>query len=102
MSAIYIVGAARTPIGAFAGGLKDIPAHRLGSIAIGEALRRAGIAPDFGRRSHYGLRPPGRPGPGARPTTSRNQRRGSLTPRRPGPSTNCVGPDSRPFAWPAR
>jgi acetyl-CoA C-acetyltransferase len=38
---IVIAGAARTPIGAFSGALAGIPAHRLGEIAIREALSRA-------------------------------------------------------------
>lgn len=40
---VVIVGAARTPIGRFLGGLAGIPAPRLGSIVIAEAIRRAGI-----------------------------------------------------------
>ncbi|HEY9163717.1 MAG TPA: acetyl-CoA C-acetyltransferase [Magnetovibrio sp.] len=38
-----IVSAARTPIGAFLGGLATLPAHELGAIAIVEALKRAGV-----------------------------------------------------------
>lgn len=38
-----IVAAARTPIGSFCGILKDVPATRLGAIAINGALERAGI-----------------------------------------------------------
>jgi len=38
-----ILSAARTPIGRFQGGLSAVPAPRLGSVAIGEALRRAGV-----------------------------------------------------------
>ena len=45
MSAV-ILGAARTPIGAFLGGLAPISAPQLGSIAIKCALERAGIKPD--------------------------------------------------------
>lgn len=40
---IVIVGAARTPIGAYLGGLKTVPAGELGAIALNEALKRAGI-----------------------------------------------------------
>jgi acetyl-CoA C-acetyltransferase len=43
---IVIVSAARTPIGAFNGAFAGVPAHELGSIAIGAALERGGIAPD--------------------------------------------------------
>src|SRR5207244_9691729 len=39
-------GAARTPIGAFLGGLAPLTAPKLGSIAIKCALERAGVAPD--------------------------------------------------------
>lgn len=43
---IVIVSAARTPIGAFQGGLKSFQATELGGIAIAEALNRAGLSPD--------------------------------------------------------
>jgi acetyl-CoA C-acetyltransferase len=42
---VVIVSAARTPVGSFNGGLSTVPAHELGSIAIKEALSRAGVAP---------------------------------------------------------
>ncbi len=45
MSGSYLLGACRTPIGKFLGGLSSLPAPQLGSIAIEEALRRAGIQP---------------------------------------------------------
>lgn len=38
-----IVSACRTPIGSFMGTLSSLPAPRLGAIAIGEAIRRAGL-----------------------------------------------------------
>jgi acetyl-CoA C-acetyltransferase len=41
---IVIVGAARTPVGAFGGTLSSLPAHDLGKVAIVEALKRAGVA----------------------------------------------------------
>jgi acetyl-CoA C-acetyltransferase len=40
---IVIVGAARTPVGAFNGALASLPAHELGKVAIKAALERAGI-----------------------------------------------------------
>lgn len=40
-----IVSAVRTPIGRFGGALKDIDSGTLGSIAITEAIKRAGIEP---------------------------------------------------------
>jgi acetyl-CoA C-acetyltransferase len=45
MTDIVIASAARTPVGAFNGGLASLPAHKLGEIAIAEALRRAGVDP---------------------------------------------------------
>ena len=44
MSDVIIASAARTPIGAFAGGLSSVPAHYLGEVAIRAALERAGVA----------------------------------------------------------
>jgi acetyl-CoA C-acetyltransferase len=43
---VVIVGAARTPIGAFQGALSKLTAPQLGSIAIKAALERAGVAPE--------------------------------------------------------
>ncbi|HJO72514.1 MAG: acetyl-CoA C-acetyltransferase [Rhodospirillales bacterium] len=43
MTDIVITGAARTPIGAFSGGLSGVPAHELGQVAIVEALNRAQV-----------------------------------------------------------
>src|SRR2546421_6749870 len=44
-----VLSACRTPIGSFGGALKDFSAVDLGSIAIGEAIRRAGVsAADLG------------------------------------------------------
>jgi acetyl-CoA C-acetyltransferase len=40
---IVIVGAARTPVGAFNGAFGNLPAHELGSVAIKAALQRAGV-----------------------------------------------------------
>jgi acetyl-CoA C-acetyltransferase len=41
-----IVAAVRTPVGKYGGGLRDRTAVDLGAVAIGEAVRRAGVAPD--------------------------------------------------------
>src|SRR5262245_10519442 len=41
---VFVVGAARTPIGKFLGGLSGLKASDLGAVAIREALRRAGVA----------------------------------------------------------
>jgi acetyl-CoA C-acetyltransferase len=43
---LFVVGAARTPIGAFLGGLSPLPAPRLGAAAIKAALERARVAPE--------------------------------------------------------
>ncbi len=45
MQDIVIVGAVRTPIGAFQGALAGLPAHRLGARALAAACERAGVAP---------------------------------------------------------
>lgn len=46
MTEVYILGATRTAIGGLMGSLKSVPAHKLGSIAIKEALARAGVKPE--------------------------------------------------------
>ncbi len=43
---VVIVGAARTPVGAFLGSLSSLPAPRLGAVAIKAALERAGVRPE--------------------------------------------------------
>jgi acetyl-CoA C-acetyltransferase len=45
MPAAVIASAVRTPIGAFLGSLSELPAPRLGAVAIAEAVRRARIEP---------------------------------------------------------
>ncbi len=40
-----IVSATRTAVGKFGGGLKDMPATKLGAIVVSEAIRRAGVPP---------------------------------------------------------
>jgi acetyl-CoA C-acetyltransferase len=42
---IVIAGAARTPIGAFNGAFASLKAHELGTVAVAEALKRAGVDP---------------------------------------------------------
>src|SRR6202000_2811174 len=42
---VVIVAAVRTPIGSFGGALKDLPATRLGAVAIEGALKKAGVQP---------------------------------------------------------
>ncbi len=43
MEEVVVLSAVRTPIGAYLGGLKDIPASKLGAVAIAEAVKRAGV-----------------------------------------------------------
>src|SRR4051812_3064883 len=42
---VFLLSAARTPIGKFLGELADVPAPRLGAAALAEALKRANVAP---------------------------------------------------------
>ncbi|MCP4070755.1 MAG: hypothetical protein GY742_03310 [Hyphomicrobiales bacterium] len=44
MTDVVIAGAARTPVGAFTGGLSSMSASQLDSIAIQAALKRSGVA----------------------------------------------------------
>lgn len=46
MKEIVILSAVRTAVGKFGGSLSTIPAEKLGSIVIAEALRRAGVSPE--------------------------------------------------------
>ncbi|MBP7147087.1 MAG: acetyl-CoA C-acetyltransferase [Acidobacteria bacterium] len=45
MESTVIVSACRTPVGRFLGALAPVPAPRLGALAVGEAVRRAGVDP---------------------------------------------------------
>lgn len=47
MREVYILGACRTAIGTYGGSLKDVPAAKLGSTVIKEALNRASVAPEL-------------------------------------------------------
>ncbi|HLY35401.1 MAG TPA: acetyl-CoA C-acetyltransferase [Candidatus Limnocylindria bacterium] len=46
MSEVFILSAARTPIGRFGGGLSTTPATRLGATAVRAAVERAGVSPE--------------------------------------------------------
>ena len=46
MNEVVIAGAARTPIGTFGGSLAEVPATRLGAVAIAGALERAKVKPE--------------------------------------------------------
>jgi acetyl-CoA C-acetyltransferase len=43
---VVLLGGCRTAIGTFGGALKDVSAVELGTLAVAEAIRRAGVAPD--------------------------------------------------------
>jgi acetyl-CoA C-acetyltransferase len=47
MREVVIASAARTPIGSYGGTLKDSTAVALGAVAVKEAIKRAGIAPEM-------------------------------------------------------
>jgi len=48
MQEAVIVSGARTPVGSFGGTLKSVPAVELGSLAINEAVKKAGLRPVVG------------------------------------------------------
>ena len=49
---VVIVGAIRTPIGAYKGSLKDVKAHQLGSTVINEVLKKSKIGWKFAPTDH--------------------------------------------------
>jgi acetyl-CoA C-acetyltransferase len=50
MSEVAIVSGVRTAIGAFGGSLKEVPVVNLGALVIREALKRAGLRPEAGKK----------------------------------------------------
>src|ERR1041385_6244519 len=46
MKEVFIVSAARTPIGTFGGGLSTVSATQLGAVAVKAAVEKAGIKPE--------------------------------------------------------
>src|SRR5947199_4115618 len=46
MADAFLLSAARTPVGKYLGAFADVPAPKLGAVAVAEALRRAQVAPD--------------------------------------------------------
>lgn len=56
---IFIVGAKRTPFGAFCGSLKNHSATELATITVKSALKSASVTPEhvdhviFGKRTHH-------------------------------------------------
>ncbi|AKF07027.1 thiolase family protein [Sandaracinus amylolyticus] len=51
---VFIVAAARTPIGSFQGALAEVPAVRLGATAISAALARSGLSADDVQETYMG------------------------------------------------
>ncbi len=51
---VVIVGAARTPMGAFQGDFSSLSANDLGAVAIRAAVERAGIAPELVEHVYFG------------------------------------------------
>ena len=43
---VFLLSAVRTPIGKFLGGLAELPAPKLGAVAVAEAIKRAGVSPE--------------------------------------------------------
>ena len=77
-----IVNGARTPMGRLLGNLKDVPATRLGSVAIEAALERSGIAPEQVAVRDHGPGAAGRGRPDARPPGRGRRRHPDDAPRR--------------------
>ena len=51
---IVIVGAARTPMGAFQGDFSSVSANELGAVAIKAAVERAGVKPELVENVFFG------------------------------------------------
>ena len=58
---IFVVGAARAPIGGFGGSLKDLPLAKLATHAVAAALQRAGVATETVGQLIMGNVVPGEP-----------------------------------------
>ncbi|MBB1162500.1 beta-ketothiolase BktB [Aquariibacter albus] len=58
---IFVVGAARAPIGGFGGSLKDLPLAKLATHAVAAALQRAGVATETVGQLIMGHVVPGEP-----------------------------------------
>lgn len=54
MRDVYVVSCCRTAVGSFGGSLKDVPATKLGSIVIKEALERAKVQPEWVDETIFG------------------------------------------------
>jgi acetyl-CoA C-acetyltransferase len=91
---VFIVGAARTPIGKFLGGLRPLKASDLGAVAIQEAMSRAGVGGNDVDEVLMGHVVQGGQGPGAR-APGADQGRASIRWSARSPSTRCAAPASR-------
>jgi acetyl-CoA C-acetyltransferase len=87
---IVIVGAARTPIGAFQGDFKDLTAPQLGAAAIRAAVERAGVPPDSVDEVLFGCVLPA--GLGQAPARQAALGAGLPLPPAQSPSTRCAAP----------
>ena len=73
---VYLVSAARTPIGKFGGAMADVPAVELGGFAIRAAVERSGLPAEtpvddvLMGQVHPGRRRPGPRSPGGPPWRS--------------------------------
>jgi len=47
MEKVVILSAVRTPIGAYCGGLKDVPSYKLAAAVLNEAVKRAKVQPEM-------------------------------------------------------
>ena len=54
LNEVVIVSAVRTPVGSFQSSLSALPATKLGSIAIQNAVERAGICPSNVQEAYMG------------------------------------------------
>ena len=88
---IVIVGAVRTPVGAFNGAFGTMPAHELGKIAIKAAIGRAGV--EAPRVSEVIMGQILTAGQGQNPARQARSRRVFPSRSRPGASTNSAGRD---------
>ena len=89
---IVIVGAARTPVGAFNGALAPLPAHELGKVAIKAAIKRAGV--EAAQVSEVIMGQILTAGQGQNPARQASiERRHSGRESRPGASTSSAAPD---------
>ena len=95
---VVVVGAARTPMGAFQGELKDLSAPELGASAIRAALQRAGIGGDVRKSSWAACCRRAGPGAGAAGVARRRAcpARCRLHHRQQGVRLGHEGGDARP------